>query len=70
MVHVFVLVLYLGMGAERVLIKSELYFRRVDICNWYAQELVRRFGYPQSNDYGTAYCIPQKVNPNEVTVYD
>ena len=46
------------------------YFRRVDICNWYAQELVRRFGYPQSNDYGTAYCIPQKVNPNEVTVYD
>jgi hypothetical protein len=58
------------MGAERVPIKSELYFRRVDICNWYAQELVRRFGYPQSNDYGTAYCIPQKVNPNEVIVYD
>ena len=70
MVHVFVLVLYLGMGPERVPIKSELYFRRVDTCNWYAQELVKRFGYTQTNDYGTAYCLPQLVNPNEVMVYD
>lgn len=70
MVHVFVLVLYLGMGAERVPIKSNLYFKRIDICNWYAQEIVRRFGYPQAKDYGTAYCIPQQVNSNEVMVHD
>jgi len=69
-VHVFVLVLYLGMGSERIPIKSELYFRRADTCNWYAQELVKRFGYPQTTDYGTAYCLPQLVNPSEVMVYD
>jgi hypothetical protein len=58
------------MGSERTPIKSQLYFKRVDTCNWYAQELVKRFGYPQTNDYGTAYCLPHQVNPNEVMVYD
>ena len=45
-------------------------FKRLDICNWYAEHLVRRFGYPETRDYGTAYCVPKSVNPNEVTVYD
>jgi len=69
-VHVFVLILYTGIGSERAVISSDLYFKRLDICNWYAEHLVRRFGYPETRDYGTAYCVPKSVNPNEVTVYD
>ena len=50
MVHVFVLILYIGIGSERAAISSDLYFKRLDICNWYAEHLVRRFGYPETRD--------------------
>ena len=70
MVHVFALVIYLGYGPNREDISNNLYFYRLENCNYYAKELVRRYGYPERKDYGTAYCVPKLVNPQEVKVYD
>ncbi len=70
MVHVFALVLYIGVGSSRTLTSEDIYFYRLDHCNYYAREIVRRYGYPDIQDYGTAYCVPKVVDSAKVTIYD
>jgi len=71
MVHVFVLLLYLGVGKERVLESDTMFFASLSSCNWHAKEIVRRWGYlSNSDDFGTAYCVPRIVDTEKVRVYD
>jgi len=70
-VHVFVLLVYLGLGDARVLESGDMYFRTLATCNWYAREIVRRYGHTtNADDYGVAYCVPRLVDTDKVQVYD
>jgi hypothetical protein len=53
-----------------------MYFRSIDVCQYYAKRIPRQYG-----NYGnkhlvpaehriTAYCKPVKVNPQNTLVYD
>ena len=39
MVHVFLLMLYIGVGDDRRLVSNDMYFRNVNTCNYFAKEL-------------------------------
>ena len=39
MVHVFLLMMYLGTGDDRRLSSADMYFRDVNTCNYFAQKL-------------------------------
>ena len=42
MIHAFLLMVYLGIGEDRRLISSDMYFRDVRTCNFFAKELSKR----------------------------
>jgi len=66
MTHVFALMLYVGGN----LIEPPMYFRKIETCNYYARETVRRYGLSDnSKHFGTAYCVPEYVNLEEIKVY-
>jgi len=75
MLHVFLLLVYLGTGDTRQLISNDMYFRSVNDCNYFAQQLSKRYGnyyhrdYIDPEDRVTAYCIPKYVNPDNVRIY-
>tara|TARA_S200002703_G_C3793482_1_gene244934 strand:- start:2118 stop:2345 length:228 start_codon:yes stop_codon:yes gene_type:complete len=75
MVHVFLLLVYLGTGDNRVLISGDMYFYDLVECNWYASEISKRYGnygysdYMDSKDRVTAYCIPKKIDKDSVRIY-
>jgi len=71
MVHVFVLMLYIGVGNERTLASGDMYFYSVHDCNYFAEHLSKRYGYRIANekDLGVAYCVPRLVDPKKVTIY-
>lgn len=75
MIHVFLLLVYLGTGDERQLISGDMYFRDLNDCNWYAANLSKRFGsYRYSDkmdprDRVTAYCVPKTVSPQSQKIY-
>ena len=66
--HVFVLVLWLGIGSERSQ-SQELHFKKLETCLYFARELVRRYGYPEPSDRATAYCLPKEVDPQKTKIY-
>jgi len=66
-VHVFALMLYLGQ--ERKLVSEDMHFWRVEDCNYYARELVRRYGEYYPKDIATSYCVPKLVDPEKVRIY-
>lgn len=66
--HVFVLILWLGVGSERVQ-SQELHFKKLETCLYFARELVRRYGYPEPSDRATAYCLPKEVDPQKTKIY-
>jgi len=71
MVHAFLLLLYIGVGNERYLASDDMYFYSVHDCNYFADNLTKRFGYRTAikKDLAVAYCIPKLVDPKKVTLY-
>jgi hypothetical protein len=73
--HVFLLLVYLGVGDDRVLVSNDMYFRSILDCNFFASEVSKRYGNYQYSDWidnrdkVTAYCIPKYINPSTVEVY-
>jgi hypothetical protein len=73
--HVFLLLVYLGVGDDRVLISNDMYFRSILNCNFFASEVSKRYGNYQYSDWidnrdkVTAYCVPKYINPDTVEVY-
>jgi len=69
-VHVFALVLYIGIANDRKLVSDDMLFRKLEACNYYAREIVRRYGYhSNTKDFGVAYCVPRLVDPDKVRIY-
>jgi len=72
---VFLLLVYLGTGDFRKLESGNMYFWDINDCNWYAAQVTKRYGnymyrdYMDAKDRATAYCVPRRVNPEDVKVY-
>lgn len=75
MIHVFLLLVYLGTGEDRRLISNDMYFYSVTDCNYFASELSKRYGnyrhldYVNPEDRVTAYCLPKHITKGSVKVY-
>jgi hypothetical protein len=75
MEHVFLLLVYLGVGDSRSLISNNMYFWSVNDCNYFAGQVSKRYGnyhyrdYVDPKDRVTAYCIPKYINPDNVRIY-
>jgi len=75
MVHVFLLLVYLGTGDSRQLISNDMYFWDVNDCNYFASKLAKRYGNYQYNSYMdpkdrvTAYCVPKYLKRDTVKIY-
>ena len=75
-VDVFLLLVYLGTGDARRLESGEMYWSNLKTCNWYASEITKRFGnyeysgFIDPRDRVTAYCVPRRVNTDDVRIYD
>ena len=75
MIHAFMLVVVMGTGEFRKIQPNPMYFRSIDVCQYYAKAVPRQYGnYEYSSrvdpkDRITAYCKPiyVKDGPN---VYD
>ena len=61
--HVFLLLVFVGIGDDKKLESKDLFFRDLQECVWYAQTL-----HKQGN-LVTAYCLPRYVNPGNVRIY-
>ena len=72
MIHAFMLIVLIADAQQ----PDPMYFRSIDVCQYYAKRIPRQYG-----NYGnkhlvpaehriTAYCKPKKVNPNTTVVYD
>jgi hypothetical protein len=74
MIHVFVLVMFLGVGEDRRLISDNMYFYSIDRCNYFAEKLSRRYGnfrdidWIDPRDRVTAYCKPVYANPDKMGI--
>jgi hypothetical protein len=75
MMHVFLLLVYLGTGDTRQLTSGDMYFRDVNDCNYFASKVSKRYGnyeylsYIDPKDRVTAYCVPRYINSENVKVY-
>ena len=75
MMHVFLLLVYIGTGEERKLPSGDMYFYNINDCNYYAEQISKRYGnysyhgYLDPQDRVTAYCLPKFVNTSKVNVY-
>jgi len=75
MVHVFILLVYIGTGESRYLASGDMYFRSITDCNFYAREVSRRYGsytyrdWVDERDRVTAYCVPKYLKKGTVEVY-
>ena len=77
MIHVFLLMFYLGTGDDRRLMSADMYFRDVNECNYFASKLAKRYGNYQyidlmdSRDRATVYCVPKYIAEGSgVQIYD
>jgi len=61
--HVFVLVIWLGIGTDRRVISDDIEFSNLQHCIAYARLIVMRFGYETPKDRALAYCVPKRVTP-------
>tara|TARA_B100001109_G_scaffold200477_1_gene167122 strand:+ start:33 stop:257 length:225 start_codon:yes stop_codon:yes gene_type:complete len=73
MIHAFLLVFLLGDAKQG---GQPMYFRDITVCNWYASQVVKRYGnYGYSSlippeHRATAYCKPVYINKDTVGLYD
>tara|TARA_R100001015_G_C4629052_1_gene189604 strand:- start:1229 stop:1423 length:195 start_codon:yes stop_codon:yes gene_type:complete len=64
MQHAFLLFVFLGTGEDKKMVSSDLYFRNLNECVWYAQTL-----HNQGKTI-TAYCLPKLIaDGSNVKVY-
>ena len=63
MTHIFVLVIWLGIGEDRKIISDDIEFANLQHCIAYARLIVMRFGYETPKDRALAYCIPKRIAP-------
>lgn len=61
MIQVFALMLFIGIGENRIEVEEKLYFYSVEYCNSTAEELSKRWGHWSAKDQATVYCIPASV---------
>ena len=72
MLHAFMLVVLLAEVKQ----PNPMYFRSIDVCQYYASRVPRQYGnYNYSSrvdpkDRITAYCKPTKVDDSKTVVYD
>jgi len=75
MIHVFVLLLWLGQGDSKKLVSGDMYFYDIVECNWYAAQVTKRYGNFRYRDHvppelkATAYCEPRYIKKGSVQVY-
>lgn len=75
MIHVFLLLVYLGTGEDRQLISNDMYFYDINRCNYFAKEISKRYGnyhhldWIDNKDKVTAYCVPKYLKKGSVEVY-
>jgi len=75
MLHVFLLVIYIGTGENRYLASGDMYFASITTCNFYAAQSTKRYGsyrymdWLDARDRVTAYCIPKYIKKGVVEVY-
>ena len=69
--HVFVLMVYIGYGDNRVLLEENMYFYRVNHCNSVANEVVKRYSTHgiTLKDRVVAYCVPKYLEGMPENVY-
>ena len=77
MIHVFLLMMYLGTGDDRRLSSADMYFRDINTCNYFANRLAKRFGNYQfivrmaPRDRVTVNCVPKFVKEGSgINIYD
>ena len=58
MIHVFLLFVYVGVGEDKRLTSNDMYFRDLNECVYFAQQLSRQ------GKTITAYCLPKLVDEN------
>ena len=72
MIHAFVLIVLIADKQE----PNSMYFRSIDVCQYYAERIPRQYGnYGSKWDVPaehkvTAYCKSVKVNPQTTVIYD
>jgi len=72
MIHAFILIVLIAGKQE----PSPMYFRSIDVCQYYAERVVRQYGNYGSSaqvpkeHQATAYCKPIKVNSKTTLLYD
>jgi|TARA_B100001094_G_scaffold154585_1_gene149555 hypothetical protein len=75
-IHAFVLVVVLGTGDDRREQPNPMYFRSIDVCQYYARRIPRQYGnygnkhLVPAKDRITAYCKPTSVDDSKTLVYD
>jgi hypothetical protein len=75
MMHVFLLMVYLGTGDERKLVSNNMYFYSIDRCNYFASQVSKRYGnfkynsYLDPKDRVTSYCLPKYINTKNIEIY-
>lgn len=76
MIHVFLLLVYLGTGDSRKLTSGDMYFRDINDCNYFASRVAKAYGnyqysaYIDPKDRVTAYCVPKYINKDSVRIYE
>ena len=76
MVHAFMLVVVLGTGEERKVQPNPMYFRSIDVCQYYASRILRQYGnfryksFVDPKDRVTSYCKPVYVDSSRTMLYD
>ena len=58
MIHAFLLFVYVGIGEDRRLVSNDMYFRDLNECTYFAQQLHRQC------QKITAYCVPKFIDEN------
>ena len=75
MIHVFLLLVYLGTGEHRKLTSGDMFFYDINDCQYFANRVSKSHGNYQYSawvdpkDRVTAYCVPRKVPTDSVKVY-
>ena len=76
MVHAFMLVVILGTGEFRSQQPNPMFFRSIDVCQYYASRIPKQYGnfkyktYVDPKDRVTAYCKPVYLDPSKTVLYD
>jgi|MDTB01.3.fsa_nt_gb hypothetical protein len=69
----FVFALVTMMGQQTI---STEYFESIDVCLWYSSRLNKQhhhthhFSHDLADKHVFAQCIPTRVNPDDVTIYN